>query len=107
MLPSLGKFDLLLTDPPYGIGAAKRNFVSRTRTSPDFGDSDWDDQPADLELLKTAMGLCEHQIIWGGNYFSPWPCDGAFSYGSTDAYHKQLRGCGASVDKPKRSHKNR
>lgn len=73
-------FDLLLTDPPYGIGeAAGRN---RTRSGAtkfggvtgkrveavDYGVSDWDDstQP---EALALARQISKHHIIFGGNYY--------------------------------------
>ena len=86
MLPSLGRFDLLLTDPPYGINAARAahfgegilRHASGLKTGlaipkKDYGDSDWDDVPADIEAINAAMGLSEHQIIWGGNYFALGP----------------------------------
>ena len=39
-----------------------------------YGDSDWDDAPADLETIKTAKCTqAEHQIVWGGNYFDLGP----------------------------------
>ncbi len=81
ILPSLSA-DLLLADPPYGLGAARRSFgangVKRHMTGlvagkviapRDYGDSAWDDEPCPLDLLKLAMSRCPLQIIWGGNYF--------------------------------------
>ena len=86
VMPSLGKFDLLLTDPPYGIGAAHyahfgegvKRHMSGVIKGPaiqkkGYGDSDWDDKPADLETIKAAMVLAAHQIVWGGNYFDLGP----------------------------------
>jgi len=35
----------------------------------DYGDSDWDDKPADPAALSLAQKLTEHHIIFGGNYF--------------------------------------
>jgi len=75
--------DLLLTDPPYGLGAARKHFggngVKRHMTGlcsgkaipkTDYGDSAWDDIPADADLIEAARSLSKFQIIWGGNYFS-------------------------------------
>ena len=59
VLPTLGKVDAVVTDPPYGIGAA-RGSHSNLRM-PDEG---WDDTPADLSCLPNVPS-----IIWGGNYF--------------------------------------
>ena len=73
-------FDLLLTDPPYGIGEAAKNHASRGgRTmfggkrgkptpSTDYGRSDWDNRPAN-EAVALARSLCRSQIIFGGNYY--------------------------------------
>ena len=64
-------FDLLLTDPPYGIGEARGKNKSRgTRRHPakDFGFSDWDDKPASQELAL-ARQSARYQIVFGGNYY--------------------------------------
>jgi DNA modification methylase len=77
---------LLCTDPPYGIGAARRkcfgNGVKRHMTGfcagkaipkRDYGDSAWDDVAVDLQLRKSLMAKCSYQIIWGANYFDLGP----------------------------------
>jgi DNA modification methylase len=70
-LPLLSPVDLLLTDPPYGIGEARANNKSRSKLaiSRDYGLSDWDDRPAPRWLLDWARSLSGHQIVFGGNYF--------------------------------------
>lgn len=86
LLPRLAPVDLLCTDPPYGLGAARRNFggtsVKRHMTGicsgkavpkRDYGDSAWDDVPVDHETLEKAMALAPWQIIFGGNYFNLGP----------------------------------
>ena len=61
-------FDLLMTDPPYGLKA------DRDRNTPehgwvDYGLSGWDGQPADSETLALMRSVCRKHVIWGGNYF--------------------------------------
>lgn len=64
ILPTLDKFDLLLTDPPYGIGIA----ANPIRQKHDV--QDWDDVVVDCKLLEMCIFHSEKAIIWGGNYFA-------------------------------------
>ena len=76
ILPTLGRFDLLLTDPPYGIGADNRaRILSRGKlaTPKDYGESNWDSAPVDNWTLQTAIGCAGNQVVWGGNYFNVAP----------------------------------
>lgn len=77
VFPQLPRVDLLLTDPPYGIGEAKANNASRSKlaVAKDYGVSTWDDKTAAQEIVK-ARALSTHQIIFGGNYYElpPTPC---------------------------------
>ena len=47
VLPLLPRFDLILTDPPYGIGeaAGKNKSRSKIATAKDYGNDDWDSAP--------------------------------------------------------------
>ena len=63
ILPTLGKVDAVVTDPPYGIGINKSNRLSVSRG---FGGETWDDQPADMSWL---LPMNVPAIVWGGNYF--------------------------------------
>lgn len=64
--------DLLLTDPPYGIGASRRNGFGNGVTgvyktgflkgqkrigTREYREGDWDDQPASRELIDLAQGV--------------------------------------------------
>src|SRR5882762_4915097 len=66
-----GTFDLLLTDPPFGIGEARGKNKSRTNlaVAKDYGISDWDDEPPSESDIWWMRSLAKHQIIFGGNYF--------------------------------------
>jgi DNA modification methylase len=65
IVPTLGRFDLLLTDPPYGIGFGKKH----TKWSANRGAllGEWDGEIPDIAwLLDIAPLAC----IWGGERFS-------------------------------------
>lgn len=71
VLPTLGKVDLVCTDPPYGIGEHGGRFRGRKgqniRVLENLG---WDNQrPAD-EIFEMMLASSHDQIIWGGNYFA-------------------------------------
>lgn len=70
IMPTLGKVDAVVTDPPYGIGeSGKKNRTRGGLASPrDYGDFSWDDVRPDLSLLPRCPA-----IIWGGNYFDLGP----------------------------------
>ena len=67
VLPFLRGFDLLLTDPPYGIGAGKMN-LGMWRTSR-MEKGDWDKATPPSWLLDAMLESADKHIIWGGNYY--------------------------------------
>jgi len=71
VLPTLGRFDLLLTDPPYGIDAGNMNLggYASSRLKP----SDWDKEQPEPETIAATIQGCDRAIIWGGNYFELKP----------------------------------
>lgn len=66
VLPTLGRFDAVVTDPPYGIGITKSN---RLAVSRGMGGKSWDDAPITGETIALLRSISDTQIIWGGNYF--------------------------------------
>jgi DNA modification methylase len=87
ILPTLGRFDLLLTDPPYGIGADKRNAQSSIRDNPKWGDKGWDQaRPCDASF-GAMLNAARQAIIWGGNYFADMlpPSSGWLSWRKPEA----------------------
>lgn len=66
--------DLVLTDPPYGIGEADGKNKSRSciAKSRDYGNDDWDSQPPSKEIFDEIFRISKNQIIFGGNYFGDY-----------------------------------
>lgn len=69
ILPTLGRYDACLTDPAYGINAA------RTRNSQAWGWKDyaapgWDQSRTPPEVIADILACADEAIIWGGNYFT-------------------------------------
>jgi site-specific DNA-methyltransferase (adenine-specific) len=57
--------DLVLTDPPYGIGGGLRG----GRPFSMLGGEKWDNAPDD-NYFNELKRISKNQIIWGGNYFN-------------------------------------
>lgn len=72
IMPTLGRVDAVVTDPPYGIGAS-RDVVRHRHKSEASG---WDDDPVGQNHLSMLISASEEQIIWGGNYFDLPPSRG-------------------------------
>ena len=60
----------ILTDPPYGIGAAAQSFMGvkkrgNSKCAPrDYGDKRWDESPASMYWFSGKTPA----VIWGGNF---------------------------------------
>ena len=78
ILPTLGKVDAVVTDPPYGIGENSKKVASREKLAAvkDYGNFDWDKEPISAETVAMIQDVSRWQIIFGGNYFQlgPTPC---------------------------------
>jgi DNA modification methylase len=71
VLPTLVGVDLVVTDPPYGLGEAAGKNRSRNNVAlaTDYGDADWDNEPIDADLLAAVIGAGKYAAIFGGNYY--------------------------------------
>ena len=76
ILPTLDKVDAVITDPPYGIEAAKRKAHSSIRDNDSWGQKDWDDETPKKELIDLIVEHGNIAFIWGGNYFHLPPSSG-------------------------------
>ena len=68
-------FDLVLTDPPYGIGDKFKGGKSGKMNFNEVVDKGWDIAPSD-EIFNEIFRISKNQIIWGGNYFKMPPTRG-------------------------------
>ena len=80
IMPQLEPVDLVLTDPPYGIGEARNKNESRSvlAKSQAYPIESWDDNPPPPEYFNLVFSVSKNQILFGGNYFIdnlyPTPC---------------------------------
>ncbi len=64
--------DLIVTDPPYGIGEAAGKNKSRglLAVSKDYGNKSWDDERPSRKHFDEMRRVSKNQVIFGGNYFA-------------------------------------
>lgn len=73
ILPTLGKVDAVITDPPYGIGASAgtgKYGRLKIEASADLG---WDGAIPDDALLLAVVAAGDKAVLFGGNYFGLQP----------------------------------
>lgn len=71
ILPTLGKVDAVITDPPYGIGADKHAGPANKGWT-QWESSGWDNERPVREVFDAMRAAAKTQIIWGGNYFTDY-----------------------------------
>jgi len=81
ILPTLPKVDLVLTDPPYGIGFAAQPTKWQRRAGQ--AAEAWDDDVVDC--LPQLLAIGEVQVVWGGNYYPLPPSRGWLTWYKPDA----------------------
>ena len=70
IVPQLGRFDLLLTDPPYGIGEHGGKSRTRGKATPNHQRKGWDNERPEKWVFGLLLSKTDKQIIFGGNYFA-------------------------------------
>jgi site-specific DNA-methyltransferase (adenine-specific)/modification methylase len=71
VLPTLGQFDAVITDPPFGVG----NFVQTTGSlrgrGAEMGKAvEWNELAPPPEFFALIQSMSKHRIIWGANFFN-------------------------------------
>ena len=71
VLPQLEPVDLVLTDPPYGIGLpkSKKKYGERRDLSRKATADNWDDAIPSQQCFKQIFSVSSNQIVFGANYF--------------------------------------
>lgn len=76
ILPALPKGDVVITDPPYGIGRAGGmgggggGLVKRARTARHYECASWDARRPSADAFRLVLAAAPKHIIWGGQYFA-------------------------------------
>jgi len=86
VLPTLDKVDLVLTDPPYGIGSLMQGGTDTGHWGALSQVNPWDMETPSLDLILEMPAIL---IIWGGNYFDLPPCRGVLAWRKLNAVPTQ------------------
>ena len=63
-------FDLVLTDPPYGIGMDGGNIGGNNLgKAKEYAQKDWDKKAPNKEIFDQIIRISKNQIIFGANHF--------------------------------------
>ena len=71
VLPTLGKVDAVITDPPYGIGADTHAGKVENGWK-QYGEGGWDKCRPEKKTFDLFIDKGKTVIVWGGNYFTDW-----------------------------------
>lgn len=72
VIMTIGKFDVVVTDPPYGIGqdgGRRHRRSSKARVQENLN---WDKERPCRHLFQAILAAAPEHVIWGGNYFSDY-----------------------------------
>jgi DNA modification methylase len=73
VMPTLGKVDAVLTDPPYGIGKDGQRASGAGQSAKKAHQfKGWDAQRPSKDVFDVIREISCEQIIWGGNYFADY-----------------------------------
>ena len=70
--------DLVLTDPPYGIGVSSMIEIEKPDRPSTWGGvgkyavKSWDEERIGEEYFKEIFRISKNQIVWGGNYYTDY-----------------------------------
>ena len=71
ILPTLNRFDAIVTDPPYGIGRdGQKKTTGGNGGRKAYAFKGWDSEIPSQEVFDLLLSRSDEQVIWGGNYFA-------------------------------------
>lgn len=73
VMKELGRFDAVVTDPPYGIarsGQAETHTKNIKHKRKHHTEKGWDEARPSKAFFDKVLSISDYQIIWGGNYFA-------------------------------------
>jgi len=106
-------FDLIITDPPYGIDVCKNGTVGGSVLAKvkNYGICEWDKSIPSEEVFKEMFRVSKNQIIFGGNYMTqylnPSSCWIVWDKDNGDNYFADCELAWTSFDKAVRKFKYR
>ena len=62
-------FDLVLTDPPYGIGMDGKVGINGAGRAKEYQNKNWDKSTPSKEIFDEIIRVSKNQIIFGANHF--------------------------------------
>lgn len=69
VLPTLGRFDAVITDPPYGIGKIMQGGTWGVKQREHREMLKWDGAPPEVDTLIKLADMSDKSVFWGGNYY--------------------------------------
>lgn len=84
ILPTLGKVDAVVTDPPFGLGSKMQGGTWGAKEGSKEM-LDWDAEAPDLATLLSIVALSDRVVMWGGNYFGLPPSRGWLVWDKSNA----------------------
>ena len=103
-------FDLVLTDPPYGLGDKLLKGGTNGKVvnfHKQFSETAWGDEKPNQEIFDEIFRISKNQIIWGGNYFDLPPTRGILCWDKnigTPHNFSHFEMAWTSFDKPAMKH---
>ena len=71
VMPTLQRFQAVVTDPTYGIGKdGQKRFTGGHGGRKAYEFKGWDQERPSAEVFQMILGAADVHLIWGGNYFA-------------------------------------
>jgi hypothetical protein len=71
VLPTLGRVDAVVTDPPYGIGRdGQKRTTGGNGGRKEYAFKGWDASRPEAPIFAAMLDMADEAVIWGGNYFA-------------------------------------